>query len=206
MSLSQSLSCVWLFAIPWTAACQTSLSFTIFLSLLKFKFIESMMPSNHLILKPLRRKVYNFAYMLSRVQICDLYIDCSLPGSPVHGILQARILEWVAMPSSRGSSPQSYGTHLSYVSCTGRQDWQAGSLPLAPPGKPLHKTLCVLVTQLCLTLYDPRLQRPWNFPGKNTGVGSYSLLRGIFLTQGSNPDLLHCRQTLDHLSHQGSPV
>ena len=32
------------------------------------------------------------------------HIDCSLPGSSVHGILQARILEWVAVPSSRGSS------------------------------------------------------------------------------------------------------
>ena len=31
-------------------------------------------------------------------------MDCSLPGSSVHGILQAQILEWVAMPSSRGSS------------------------------------------------------------------------------------------------------
>ena len=35
--------------------------------------------------------------------LCDA-MDCSLPGSSVHGILQARILEWVAMPSSRGSS------------------------------------------------------------------------------------------------------
>ena len=39
-------------------------------------------------------------------------------------------------------------------------------------------------------------------PGKNTGVGCHSLLQGIFPTQGSNPDLLHCRQTLYHLSHQ----
>ena len=39
----------------------------------------------------------------SRVQVCDP-VDYSLPGSSVHGILQARILEWVAMPSSRGSS------------------------------------------------------------------------------------------------------
>ena len=31
-------------------------------------------------------------------------MDCSLPGSSVHGILQARVLEWVAIPSSRGSS------------------------------------------------------------------------------------------------------
>ena len=47
---------------------------------------------------------------------------------------------------------------------------------------------------------------PWNSSGKNTGEGSYSLLQGIFLTQGSNPGPLHCRQILYHLSHQGSPV
>ena len=46
---------------------------------------------------------------------------------------------------------------------------------------------------------------PWNSPGKNTGVGSHSLFQGIFLNQGSNPDLLHCKQTHYHLSHQGSP-
>ena len=41
----------------------------------------------------------------------------SLLGSSVHGILQARILEWVAMPSSRGSSRPRDRTHVSYVSC-----------------------------------------------------------------------------------------
>ena len=45
-----SLSRVWLFATPWTAARQASLPFTISQSLLKFRFIESVMPSNHLIL------------------------------------------------------------------------------------------------------------------------------------------------------------
>ena len=39
---------------------------------------------------------------------------------------------------------------------------------------------------------------------KNTGVGSHSLLQGIFLTQGSNPGLLHCRQILYHLNHKRS--
>ena len=42
-------------------------------------------------------------------------------------------------------------------------------------------------------------------PGKNTGAGCHFLLRGIFLTQGLNPSLLHCRKTLNHLSHQGRP-
>ena len=44
-----------------------------------------------------------------------------------------------------------------------------------------------------------------NSPGQNTGVGSLSLFQGIFPTQGSNPGLLHCRQILYQLSHQGSP-
>ena len=46
---------------------------------------------------------------------------CSPPGFSVHGILQARILEWVAMPSSRGSSPPRDWTHVSYISRIGRQ-------------------------------------------------------------------------------------
>ena len=46
----QSLSCVWLFATPWTAACQASLSITNSQSLLKLMCIKSVMPSNHLIL------------------------------------------------------------------------------------------------------------------------------------------------------------
>ena len=41
------------------------------------------------------------------------------------------------------------------------------------------------------------------FPSKNTGVGSHFFLQGIFPTQGSNPDLPHCRQLLYQLSHQG---
>ena len=47
-------------------------------------------------------------------------MDCSPPGSSVHGILQARILEWIAMPSSRASSQPRDSTHVSYISCIGR--------------------------------------------------------------------------------------
>ena len=46
------------------------------------------------------------------------------------------------------------------------------------------------------------LHSPWNSPGQNTGVGSLSLLQGIFPTQGSNPGLLHCRWILYQLSCQ----
>ena len=49
------------------------------------------------------------------------------------------------------------------------------------------------------------LYSPWNSPGQNTGVGSLSLLQGIFPTQGANPDLPHCRRILYQLSQKGSP-
>ena len=51
-----------------------------------------------------------------------------------------------------------------------------------------------------------RILCSWNTPGKNTGVGSYSLLQVIFLTQGSNLGFLYCRQILYCLSHQESPL
>ena len=54
-------------------------------------------------------------------------------------------------------------------------------------------------------LQTTRFLRPQNFPGKSTGVGCHLLLQRLFLTQGSNPGLSHCRQTLYCLSHQGSP-
>ena len=83
----------------------------------------------------------------------------------------------------------------------------------------LRRELCMnylicavcLVAQSCLTLCNPMDCRPpgssvhRDSPDKNTGVGCHALLQGIFPTQGSNPGLLHCRQILYHLSHQGSP-
>ena len=54
-------------------------------------------------------------------------------------------------------------------------------------------------------LLPARLLCPWNFPGKNTGVGHHFLLQGIFPTHGSNTGLLHCRQILYRLSCQRSP-
>ena len=61
--------------------------------------------------------------------------------------------------------------------------------------------------QLYPTLSDPTYCNlcPWNSPDKNTGVGNHFLLPGIFPTQGQNWGLLHSRQILYWLSHQGSP-
>ena len=102
--------------------------------------------------------------------------DCSLPGSSVHEILQARILEWVAMPSSRRTSSPRNRTPVSYISCTG--GWvlyhclhlgSPESLPQLAPSKdclscrmPSHPRSCLLwwwwccsVTKSCPTLCDP---------------------------------------------------
>ena len=79
-------------------------------------------------------------------------MDCSLLSFSIHGIRQARILEWVAISPSRGSSLPKNRTHISSLGCHFLQDifltqglklhllllfhWQANSLPLLPPGKP----------------------------------------------------------------------
>ena len=81
-----------------------------------------------------------------------------------------------------------------------------------------HRPLCSQSTlywaqllQSCLTFCNPMdCSPPGSFVhgdslGKNTGMGSLSLLHWIFPTQGSNPGLPHCRQILYHLSHQRSP-
>ena len=120
----QMLSRVQLFVTPWTEACQASLSFTIFQSLVKLVSIESAVPSNHLVLcRPLLLpsilpsirvyyQVTNLCPLLMTVLclvaqscliLCDP-MDCDQPGSSYMGILQTRILEWVSMPSSRRSS------------------------------------------------------------------------------------------------------
>ena len=79
--------------------------------------------------------------------LCEA-MDYSPPGSSVHGILQARILEWVAIPPSRGSSDP--GTEPTPV-------FQADSLPSEPPGKPykgimknlkIYKQVCIFVEKL----------------------------------------------------------
>ena len=58
-------------------------------------------------------------------------MDCSPPGSSVHGIFQSRILGWVAMPSSRGSSQPRDRTCISYGFCIA-----GGFFTTEPPGKP----------------------------------------------------------------------
>ena len=64
----------------------------------------------------------------------------------------------------------------------------------------------VKVAQSCPTFAAQGLYSPWNSPGQNTGVGSRSLLQGIFPTQGLSQGLLFGRWILYQLSYQGSPI
>ena len=81
------------------------------------------------------------------------------------------------------------------------------------PRKKEKQYMMSLIVKVFITLLSPTLCNPmdcslcpWNSPGKNTGVDSHSLLQRIFLTQGSNSGLQHCRQILYCLSHQRSLI
>ena len=90
----QLLSHVQLFATPWTAAHQASLSIT------NSQKVKSESEVAQLCLT-----------------LCNP-VDCSPPGSSVHGILQERIMEWVAMPSPRDLGNPGIGPRISCSSCT----------------------------------------------------------------------------------------
>ena len=100
----------------------------------------------------------------------------------------------------------SFGFHFPGCGFRGKSN----SLSLTPsslpkPEKVKGKGKSLRRVRLFATPWTPTtLLRPWDFPSKNTGVGCHRLLQTIFLTQGSNPGLLHCRQTLYCLSYQGS--
>ena len=97
-------------------------------------------------------------------------MDCSPPGSSIHGIFQARVLEWGAIAFSCDAF-----RHTESHSVESDSLWPHG-------------------------LYSPQ-----NSPGQNNGVGTLSLLHGIFPAQGLNPGFPHCKRILYQLSHKGSP-
>ena len=148
--------------------------------------------------------------LLSEVKVTQACLTlCNPMDYTVHGILQARILEWVELFPSPGDPPNPGIKPRS-------PELQVDSLPSKSPGKPkteqkyTHRDRRMLsCDRFFATLWTVACQAPlWDSPGKNTGVGCYALLQGIFLTQGSNSCLLcllHCRQIPYLLSRQGSP-
>ena len=90
----------------------------------------------------------------SCLTLCDS-MDCSLPWSTVHGVLQARILEWVALPFSRGTSWPRDWTCVSYVSCIGRWVLYHNH----HPGSTYQDFICFPETNItvCMNNYAPYL-------------------------------------------------
>ena len=146
--------------------------------------------------------------------LCDP-IDGSPLGSSVPGILQARILEWVAISFSNAwnwtvkvkslsrvwlfATPWTVAYQAPLSMGFSRQEYWSG-LPFPSPGDLSHPGIKPRSPALRA---DSLPAEPLGKP-KNIGVGSLSFLQRIFPTQGSNPDLLHCRQMLYPLSHQVS--
>ena len=149
-------------------------------------------------------------------------IDYSPPGSSVHRISQARVLEWVAISLFRGSSQtqEPIGRQILYHWAT-REDpkstilqWKIkeNKFPIIksiylkyPYTSTCQVTLVVSDSLKPYGLWPTRILSPWDSPDRKTGVGCHFLLQEIFPTQGSNLGLLHYRQILYHLSYQGSP-
>ena len=111
MTLVQSLSCVWLFVMPWAAACQASLSFTISCSLLKLMSIESVMPSHHhilccpLLLLPSVFPSIRVFFPMSQLfasggQSTGALASASVLPVKIHGWFPLGLTSWISLQSS----------------------------------------------------------------------------------------------------------
>ena len=106
--------------------------------------------------------------------------------------LDKSLLPWLGTEGIKGHGETRHSTNWVHIVCI-CMHWII---------KQSKSESCSVVSD---SLWPHGLYSPWNSPGQNTGVGSLSLLQGIFPTQGSNPGLLNCRRILYQLSHKGSP-
>ena len=104
----------------------------------------------------------------SRLTLCDP-LDCNLPSSSVHGIFQARILEWVAIPFSRGSSWPRDQTRISCVSCIA-----GGFLTLWATGEALCQWYIPFKRIILLPPIDCQLSSETFMPGERVGAEKIS--------------------------------
>ena len=153
-------------------------------------------------MNPLGSQVYSLATTLWTV-VCQAPLSMEfsrqeywsgLPAIPFsRESFRPRDWTWVSCTASRFFTIWATKEVHRYYQCTGntgeiKWKWTLSVMsdPLQPHG-----------------LYPTTLLRPWDFPSKRTRVDCHFLLQRIFSTQGSNPGLPHCRQTLYHLNHIG---
>ena len=131
-------------------------------------------------------------------------MDCSPPGSSVHGDCPGKNTGVGCHGLLRGIFPIQ-GLDLRLLRLL---HWQQALYHQRFLGSP---AMCVSHSVVSDSLQPHGLWLagllcPWDSPAKNTGVDCHALLQGIFLTQGSNPGLLHCRWILHALSPWGRPL
>ena len=148
--------------------------------------------------------IFSFLYIFSYIYMYmyTLYIwffSCSF-GSLLrpHGLWLTRFLCTWNFPAGASSKESTYQCKIYEF------DPQIGRIPWSRIYCAHIYVVDQLLThvQVFCRLQPARLLCPWDFLGKNSGVGCHFLLQGIFLTRGLNLGLLHCRQSLYPLSHQ----
>ena len=133
------------------------------------------------------------AVSLVSLALAGEFFTTEPPGKPlpllksIHGLLCVIPGHWVAVTSAFPKLKCSPWNNMLNV------------FPGAPVGFCESESRSVMSN----SLQPYGLHSPWNSPGQNTRVGSLSLFQGIFLTQGSNPGLPHCRQIFYQVSHKG---
>ena len=131
-------------------------------------------------------------FLQSCETLCDP-VDCSPPGSSVHGILQAIILEWVAMPFSRGSSwPQESNLH---VLCL--LHWQVSTLPLAPPGGTGKPADCSEFLWVKWQIIQKTLESLLGYIGRKYRPNTWMISYGMKWTQDRSVRSKECAEKSD---------
>ena len=194
MGVNSRFSLVRLFTIPWTLACQPPLS----MGILQARYQRGL------------------PYPIPG-DLLDPGIELtSLMSSVLAGGFLTTSITWEALKMKvLNKNCKFHIVHQVHNSGTPRKKTGL-TIPICCPNiskeidiKVPNLEICESESGSCSVVSDSLwlhgLYSLWNSPGWNTGVGSHSLLQGIFPTQGSNPDLHHCRLILYQLSHKGSP-
>ena len=128
----------------------------------------------------------------SRPTLCDP-MNCSPPGSSDHEIFQAKLLDWVVISFSRGSSWPSDRTHISWISCTGRQilyhwaTWEAPRKKVKVKVTQSGPTLCELTDYIVHGILQARILEWVAFPFSKDRAFPFSLSQPRDTTQVSRP-------------------
>ena len=157
----QLLSHVWLFVTPWTEARQASLPFTISWSLLKFMSIESVMPSNHLILRcPLL--LFPSISILTNESVLCIRLRQSIGASASASVLPINIQDWFPLGLTSWISLQSRGLSRVFSNTTVQKHQFFGAQPCLWSNPHIHTwlletialTVCTFVGKVMSLLYN----------------------------------------------------